>query len=149
MNYSIRLISTAAFCMLMMGCGSAEVQNPPTSPVTGKVTYNGEAVEGATIKFVPSNAEAKSANNVSAADGTYALSTFESGDGAMAGKFKVTVRKLVNVEEGVQEDGENAGEPNIVSKDMLPIKYRGIGDTPLEFEVTADGENTFNIELTD
>jgi len=148
MTKNVLLINAAALCLLMMGCESAE-QYPPTSPVTGKVTYKGEAVEGAAIQFRPSGTEVKVANAESGADGMYKLSTFEPGDGAMAGKFKVTVRKLVSVEQGVQKDGEHAGEPAFVNKDMLPKKYRSLGSTPLEFEVAADSENTFNIELSD
>lgn len=142
----ILLINAALACSLLIGCGSGN-QNPPTSPVSGKVTFKGEAVEGATIQFVPTATEGKVANAVSNADGTYELSTFEPGDGAMAGKYKVTVRKLVSVEQGVQRDGENAGEPAFVNKDMLPKNYRSNNSTPLEYDVTENGDNTFDIEL--
>lgn len=144
----VLLINAAVLCLFLMGCEPAN-QNPPTSPVTGKVTYQGEAVEGATIQLVPSDPAGKGANAISEADGTFALSTFEPGDGAMAGKYKVTVRKLVSVEQGVQKDGEHVGEPAFVNKDMLPKKYRSLGSTPLEFEVTATGENTFDIDIAD
>lgn len=148
MNNLVLLICAAAGCLFVIGCGTGN-QNPPTSPVSGKVTYKGEGVEGATIQFLPSGPEAKVANAISEADGTYALSTFEPGDGAMPGKYNVTVRKLVSVEQGIQRGGENAGQPAYVNKDMLPKKYRSQGSTPLEFEVTTDGENTFDIDLTD
>lgn len=148
MNKSLLWINAAVVCLFLMGC-SGGPQNPPTSAVTGKVTYKGEAVEGAAIKLVPSDPEGKVATGVSEADGTYALSTFETGDGAMAGKYKVTVRKLVSVQQGVQKDGENAGEPAYVNKDMLPKKYISGDNTPLEFDVTASGANTFDIDLTD
>ncbi|MCC9609391.1 carboxypeptidase-like regulatory domain-containing protein [Blastopirellula sp. JC732] len=142
------MINAAAVCLFMIGCGAGN-QNPPTTPVTGKVTYKGAAVEGAAVKFLPSNSEAKIANATSGADGTYAISTFEPGDGAMAGKYKITVRKLVSVQQGVQQDGEHAGEPDYVNKDMLPKKYMSVDDTPLEFEVNAGGDNAFDIELKD
>ncbi|PQO31394.1 hypothetical protein C5Y96_13725 [Blastopirellula marina] len=148
MNKHVLAICTTAVCLLVMGCDAGS-SNPPTSPVTGKVTYKGEAVEGATIKFQPSDPEAKVANATSSADGTYALSTFETGDGAMPGKYKVSVRKLVSVEQGVQQDGEHAGEPAFVNKDMLPKKYVSSDNSPLEFEVTAGGDNTYDIDLTD
>lgn len=149
MSKSLLLIHAAAVCLFMMGCTAGNQNNPPTSPVTGKVTYKGEAVEGAAVKFLPHDPQAKVANATSGADGTYAVSTFEPGDGAMPGKYKITVRKLVSVQQGIQNDGEHAGEPAFVNKDMLPKKYMSIGNTPLEFEVTADGDNAFNIDLTD
>lgn len=148
MNKSVLAICTATVCLLVMGCDAGS-SNPPTSHVTGKVTYKGEAVEGATIKFQPSDPAAKIANATTGADGTYALSTFETGDGAMPGKYKVSVRKLVPVEQGVQKDGEHAGEPAYVNKDMLPKKYVSSDNSPLEFEVSASGDNTYDIELTD
>lgn len=148
MNKRVLALCTTAVCLLVMGCDPGS-SNPPTSPVTGKVTYNGAPVEDATIQFQPSDPEGKVATAKSAADGTYALSTFETGDGAMAGKYKISVRKLVSVEQGVQQDGEHAGEPAFVNKDMLPKKYMSIDSSKLEFEVTAGGANTFDIDLTD
>jgi len=147
MSHRVLWSSTAVICLFVMGCAGGD-QNPPTSPVTGKVTYQGEAVEGATIQLLPSGSEGKLANAISKADGTYELSTFEPGDGAMAGPYKVTVRKIVSVQQGVQQSGENAGEPAFVNKDRLPRKYRSQESTPLEFTVKADGENTFALELT-
>ncbi|RCS46370.1 carboxypeptidase regulatory-like domain-containing protein [Bremerella cremea] len=138
--------NAAVVCLLMTGCIQSN-SNPSTSPVTGKVIHQGKAVEGATIQFLPSDPKNKVANAQSDAEGKYVLSTFETGDGAMPGKYKVTVRKLVSVQEGVQKDGENAGEPAYVNKDMLPKKYRSAGSTTLEYTVTADGENTFDIDL--
>ncbi|MFN3149471.1 hypothetical protein [Bremerella sp.] len=147
MNKSVLAICTAVVCLLAIGCEPGS-SNPPTSPVTGKVTYKGDAVEGAKIKFVPVDPEGKVANGESSADGTYTMSTFETGDGAMAGKYKVSVRKLVSVEQGVQQDGEHKGEPAYVNKDMLPKKYISDANTPLEFEVTT-GDNTYDIQLDD
>ncbi len=146
MIHRVLALHAVAICLLVMGCGPANT-NPPTIPVTGKVTHKGEAVEGATVKFLPSDPEGKVANATTQADGTYELSTFETGDGAMAGKYTVTVRKLVSVQQGVQQDGEHAGEPAYVNKDMLPAKYKSQGNTPLECEVPAEGETTFDIDL--
>lgn len=145
---SIVWFNLAAVCLFAIGC-SGGAQNPPTAPVTGKVTYKGQAVEGAAVKFVPNNSEANVANATTGADGTYALSTFESGDGAMAGSYKVSVRKLVSVQQGIQKDGEHAGEPAYVNRDMLPNKYKSANNTPLQFEVIADKDNSFDIDLVD
>ncbi|PQO31392.1 hypothetical protein C5Y96_13715 [Blastopirellula marina] len=148
MNNRVLLISAAAVCLFMLGCGAGN-QNPPTSAAKGKLTLKGQPVEGATIQFLPAAPEGKVASAKSEADGTFILSTFETGDGAMPGKFKVTVRKLVSVEQGVQKDGEHAGEPAFVNKDMLPKKYMSTDSSQLEFEVTDGGDNTFDIDLSE
>jgi len=147
MNPRALLVTAAVVSLFLVGCNTG-TQNPPTVAASGKVVYQGEAVEGATVQFIPSSPDGKVANATSDAEGTFKLSTFEPGDGAMSGTYKVTVRKLVTVEQGIQKDGENAGQPDFVNKDMLPKKYASAGKTPLELDVSADGENMFEIELT-
>lgn len=148
MNNKILWVGAVAACLFIMGC-ETETPNPPTTAVTGKVTYKGEPVDGASIQFLSGTKELKVANAKTGADGTFAMATFVAGDGAMPGKYKVTVRKVVSVEQGVQTDGENVGQPAYVNKDMLPKKYGTANSTPLEIEVTAEGEQTYDIELTD
>lgn len=148
MSNRVLLLSAAVACLFVMGCGDGK-SNPPTSAAKGKLTLKGEAVEGATIQFLPSSPDGKVASAKSEADGTFVLSTFETGDGAMPGQYKVTVRKLVAVEQGVQKDGEHAGEPAFVNKDMLPKKYMSTDSSKLEFEVTSGGENNFDIDLSE
>lgn len=82
------LLSVVAF----VGCGES---NPPTYKVTGVVTLDGKAVEGATVAFTPSGgSQQKPAVGTSGADGKYSLTTFTGGDGALPGAYKVTVSKI-------------------------------------------------------
>ena len=73
------------------GCSSNS--NPPTIPVTGIVTLDGKPVSGAMVKFEPSEGS-QVASGTSDANGKYVLGTFAGGDGAMKGKYGVSVTKI-------------------------------------------------------
>ena len=57
---------------------------------TGKVTYNGAAVESGSISFVPEAPDGHGAAG-QIKDGTYTLTTLGENDGALPGKYRVTV----------------------------------------------------------
>src|SRR6478752_10675518 len=63
-----------------------------TAPVSGKVTYRGKAVPTGTVMFVPS--EGPAATGEIGSDGSYKLTTFSPGDGAVIGTHKVTITAL-------------------------------------------------------
>src|SRR5215475_6988096 len=79
------LVFGALLAAVMVGCGE------PVAPVTGKVTYKGEAVTGGTLIFSPVGAQNQTnpGNPTSAtikSDGTYQIE----GGGAMMGKNMIT-----------------------------------------------------------
>lgn len=66
----------------------------PVFPVRGILLVGGEPAEGAIIAFHPtSSSEAKTTNPNGRvqADGTFELTTYESGDGAPAGEYVATI----------------------------------------------------------
>lgn len=79
-----------------VGCGGGSDQKK-TTRVNGVVTFNGQPVKGGTVTFVPvaengDNARGnvgKPANGVVNDDGTYSLSTYADGDGAILGQHVV------------------------------------------------------------
>ncbi|HBE68227.1 MAG TPA: hypothetical protein DDW52_08775 [Planctomycetaceae bacterium] len=95
---------------LCVGCGGES--NPPTSPVTGVVKLDGKAIEGAQIAFIadPSNPDNRAAAGVTDAEGRYSLTSFVSGDGAMAGKYNITVTKYDTPDGGANPYGDGAGQ---------------------------------------
>jgi hypothetical protein len=136
----------AVALVLAVGCGESR---QATAPVSGTVTYKGAPVEGATVAFV-STTGAESATGMTDAAGRYTLSTFEKGDGAMLGEFKVRVFKYEGSTEEVQlGDGtgpeempddyvppqEGGAAPSAGPKHMLPEVYASFQRTPLSFTV--------------
>src|SRR5258708_2370379 len=84
------------------GCGSK------TSKVEGVVTLDGTPVQGATVIFVPETGD-RQASGQTDADGVFHLTTFNTGDGAVPGTYKVTVSKTSAV---VSDPGGTATPDN-------------------------------------
>ncbi|MCA9068260.1 MAG: hypothetical protein KDA84_05020 [Planctomycetaceae bacterium] len=86
--------SLAVFCLLgLVGCGGSE--EFPTTPVSGKVTHNGQPVKGGSVTLMPvAKAEGKSAGKPATGsvgdDGTFTLTTYKDKDGAVVGKHRVS-----------------------------------------------------------
>ena len=72
------------------GCGSAGDEGfPVTFPVQGKVTLKGQPLPKGSISFIPS--EGRPSTAIIQPDGSYVLSTFKEKDGAVPGRYRVTV----------------------------------------------------------
>ena len=80
------------FGMLPIGCGGGS-PSAGCRPVTVTVKYNGQPVEVAQVAFIASGADQRNATGTTAASGVCSLSTFGDEDGAMPGKYAVTVAK--------------------------------------------------------
>ena len=128
--------------------------------VHGTVTYKGEKLAKGQIAFVP-EAQGGQAASGPIENGYYSLSTLTPGDGALPGKYKVTVvardSDLEKVRFAVQKKGMPPGaalpQPLIAkatkeAKSMIPTKY----NLPTTTDLTADVEarsNTMDFELND
>lgn len=125
--------------LAVAGCGSGEI----TYPVRGTVTYqDGTPVTTGMVEFDPLAADDTkrfNARGLIHSDGTYFLTTFEEGDGAVPGRHRVLVQEpYPNVD---IEEGESVGSHSI------DPKYWRYGTSGLEFEV-REGENEINIVVT-
>lgn len=84
---------TAAFLVtigiILTSCSNSS--RPPTYRVTGTVTLKGQPVAGAAITFVPTGEGGEAASAITDAHGKYALTTWEAGDGARPGEYRVKV----------------------------------------------------------
>ncbi len=160
LRFSLCILVCAAVTVALTGCGGGGA-DLGTSTVTGTVTYNGEAVEGASVGFVPSGEGGKMAAGTTDAQGKFTLTTIEAGDGAVPGSYQVSVSKT---EGGAAAGGEQTEEearaaampkmggetgPAPEVKDLLPAKYRDAANSGLTAEVKAGGGNDFPFDLKD
>lgn len=123
--------------------------------VSGTVTYQGKPLAGAVVSFIPEKAGDRSAGGTTDESGRYQLTTFESSDGAIVGKYRVTVTKReaaadVKVPEGLagaaaEEMQERA---NAVGKPLIPQKFFVPESSGLTAEVKS-GSNTFDFTLSE
>ena len=64
-------------------------RGPNTVPVSGKVSYNGTPLEFGSVMFQPPSGQPALGEIQS--DGTFSLSTYRPGDGAVVGRHKVRI----------------------------------------------------------
>jgi hypothetical protein len=133
-----RIVGRLRVCCLLavFAVGCSKGSQTDTVPVTGKVTYNGQPVEGATVTFASTESNTPGAG-MTAADGSYKLSVKPGNYAAMVVKFEAPV---VSQE---QPDGE------VETKQLLPAKYGDHMQSPLKFEVKKGDANVFDLPLTD
>ncbi len=115
------------------GCGSGRL---PTAPVEGKVLYNGEPLRFGSVMFQPDSGPiARGAIN---SDGTFELSTYTRGDGAVIGKHRVRIACFED--QGPEADTPDlSGEPGI-GKPLIPRKYTRSSTSGLSVEVKQSNE---------
>ena len=107
------LFFSASVVLVMSGCGggAGPDERPARVAVSGTVLLEGKAVEGATVTF-RSVSKGPGAIGKTDATGRFVLSTYESGDGAVPGKYNVGVSKIVDEEEeGTLDDNDENYEP--------------------------------------
>ena len=119
---------------LMLGCDGNAVA---TYPVSGRVVFSdGTPVTFGSVEFHHAEHDLTSSGSIEK-DGTFRLGTFEDGDGAPAGSHEAVVIQLImNGQAGVtpHEHGRH-----------IDGRYADYGAADLTFEVSADGENEFEI----
>ena len=124
-----------------IGCGGGS-DNPAVGTVSGKVTHNGQPVNGGVVQFTPGQSGGKGpagkpASGSVGADGTFKLSTYGDGDGAVIGKHKLNYAPpVVAIDEKTH------------SEDSKPVvgPYDGLAPSKADAEVKA-GDNKIDIEL--
>src|SRR5262249_3000951 len=87
------LAGVVGLCLLFSGCAGSDAGKPKVAPVSGKVTKKGgQPLTHGDITFTPSEGgSGQIATGQIGPDGSYTLTTFNTGDGAVLGKHKVTV----------------------------------------------------------
>jgi len=127
---------------LTAGCGRGG--DLPTAKAGGVVTIDNKPLANAHVIFTPDNGRA--AIGQTAGDGSFTLTTYRSGDGAIVGHHRVTV---VAREAG---DGQldRPGAPGIErpGRSLIPETYANTGTSGLAFDVSGERDNTFQIQLS-
>jgi hypothetical protein len=130
-------------------------------PVSGTVKYNGNPLEKGEISFVSEDMSKNFGATGTIANGLYTLSMGGDGNGAQAGKYKVTIIAKEDYTEKAQADFQKATGstspkllPNFVAKaaaeakSLIPAGYGDARTTTLKAEVKPES-NTIPFELSD
>lgn len=131
------------------GCGS-EVKKLTVHPVSGIVRFNGKPMKGGgAIIFFPKDGNGKEASGTIAEDGTFTLKTYEEGDGAAAGEYRVVIHQMTTKEPPISEDtGEAHGGPieTVAKKERIPRVYGSASESPL-YTTVKEGPNDIPLEV--
>lgn len=125
-----------------VGCSP---RRPATVPVRGVVTLDGSPLGGATVLFQP--VAGTPGRAVTADDGSFELTTFDPGDGALLGRHRVAVMKVTL--SGLNDVGGVTGPVaagEVREKWVTPKKYATPGESGLEVDV-GQGMSAVVLEL--
>ncbi|MFM7318436.1 MAG: hypothetical protein ACKO5E_15940 [bacterium] len=143
---SLLLSLGTCFALVLAGCGG----EPGLARVKGRITYKGKPVEKGEVFFTPEEPGKRGARGIIDSSGNYALSTYESGDGAYVGKHRVNVisqgpdKPIPPKMKGrmMEEDMQGTGDP------LIPRKYFSAQSSGLSADV-ANSSNQFDFDLQD
>ncbi len=139
------------------GCGKPKVEAPTTYPVSIKIAHRGQPVEGASVTLVPQGQSGRGAAGVTDANGVAKMGLPGLTDGAVPGKYWVTVSKVEGVqsdpnlsaEEFYKQQSSNPAGAPASPKHLLPVKYLSAESGGLECAVTEQADQSFEFNLTD
>ena len=149
---SRRMLVAWAMVVLVAGGCSGGKAKLDTVKATGKVTLDGQPVEGATVTLAPDVA-GRTAFGKTDSQGVCKLATTNTIDGVMPGTYQVGITKEKTeggmTSEESQKYYEKTGQPPPAPKvtNELPEKYRNPATSTLKVTVKADGANDFSFEL--
>ncbi len=142
---NIRSLSIALLfsISLMAGCSGSDY--PKTYAVTGVVTYQGKAVEGASIVLSNMLPTGLSANGLTDSNGKFTVKTYMSPDyepnGAIEGEYKIAIQKWKvvefppNLSTDEKMDYLNKLPP---PKSLLPMRYSDPHQSGFQVTVNKD-----------
>jgi hypothetical protein len=141
----------AALCLIIMyscvvaGCGAGASS---IAPVSGSIRVNGQPLKLGRICFYPE--KGRPAIGEIGADGTYRLTTVQTGDGATMGKHRVTIEavEVIGAPKTMAEESAQAGKtaPPATVKWFAAERFSRVQSTDLEAEVKP-GDNQINFNL--
>ncbi|MFO0950248.1 MAG: hypothetical protein U0835_03675 [Isosphaeraceae bacterium] len=135
MQGRVRLTLATALSLLLAGSYGCSDNGLNLGKVRGKITYKGAPLPAGEIIFMPDESKGTTgppALGTVSSDGTYEMSTEESGDGAIVGVHKVGIvgREAKPVSEGgVITDSSSADDVLKVKASMGAPAKKGTGPT--------------------
>ncbi len=141
--------------LLCLGCSGgsdkSKANRPQTAIAKGVVTYNGKPLDDALIVFVPEANDGTAASAVTDSSGGFSMMAFPPESGAVPGKYKVTVSKMIDPPVAQFDESSHDAPPPKTSKpkSLIPIKYSQPHTSNLTAEVPVEGAEALKLELKD
>ena len=126
-RYHRRLAKLAVvLAVAIAGCAKSESARKPTFPIRGIVLDGSKPLTNATVVFHPVDGADPKPRGKTDEKGEFTLTTYDSGDGAPAGRYRVTVELWATVH-------ADSGPVN-----RVPAKYANPETSGFTAEVTAN-----------
>lgn len=125
--------------LALTGCS----RGPEIVPVEGKVLYNGQPLTFGSVMFQPEAGQP--ARGVIQADGTFTLSTNQTGDGATVGRNRVRVTCF----EAQNPHAASGGRERPLGRSLIPPAYNDVDTSGIEVQVARGMNVLVTIELID
>ena len=128
----------------LVGCGAR------TSAVQGVVLLDGKPLPNASVQFVPQGA-GRDATGQTDASGAFSMSTFQPGDGVVAGDYKVVIAPPIGTPDPTvyasnEEAMAAAAKAPPPKASSFPQQYTRPDQTPLKQTVPVSGKVTFELK---
>jgi hypothetical protein len=136
---------TTGFVVTMTGAGCGRQSPAATHPVRGQVLFEGKPAPNALVVFHPVNSLPKEVPLPRAkveSDGSFAVGTFDSEDGAPAGDYVVTVEWWLT-----SATGKGGWQDEAPPKNRLPVRYSLTSASGLRARVEAKDNQLPTFEL--
>ena len=138
MDLSFRFVCGLLLGVALVGCGGGGYDGPPRIPLTGKVSLDGEPIDGGSISFIPQSDKQRVAGGPIVA-GAYSLPEEQ---GANEGSYRVEIRWPRPT--GKKFKDSDTGEMLDQVDEAVPMKYNGKSE--LTADVSAE-KTTFDFDL--
>ena len=144
--------SLFAMSMAAAGCSGETdkwtAERPKSVPASGTVQFEKRPVEGATVVFQPDGAgHTRAATGVTDSSGNFKLQTYDAGDGAVPGKFKVTITKVTSTSTATSQESKSNDTAAPKTEWIIPKKYGNVMTSGLTAEVKDGDKNEFAFDL--
>jgi hypothetical protein len=144
-----RSLLCLAVLIACLGCGDnidERAKLPPTSPVSGHITLDGQPVEGVVVTFIPTG-DTKGIECVGRTDesGIYTPTQIRGSKGVPPGNYKVVFSRLTRGGKPIAPD-EQTGAGGIAIE-SLPAKY-SVPNNSKETATVPEGGGEINFQLT-
>lgn len=116
-----------ALLLAAIGCGSRQPERVKVYPARGSVFFKGQPAAGAIVRV--HGIEGIIPRGIVQSDGTFALTTYEAGDGVPAGRYRASVYWRGGHEEG--QEGPS----------LIPERYSRPETSGLEIEIKPEAQN--------
>lgn len=149
-RHAASMCGIAIFCLLTsLGCGGSS--SKPV-PVSGILLEEGKPLAAARVTFNPVESTGRMAFGLTDSEGRFKLTTFRHNDGALPGRYKITVSVQGEIKEADVKVAHDRKEMYREMERLRNLKvhkihenYTNLAKTPLQAEVPVEGE--LRIEL--